>query len=223
MPRRLRYSLQGTAFHVMNRAARRIRIFEGSADYSAFLRVVREGQRRTPVRIIAYCVMPNHWHFVVICDRVADLSTLMQWITGTHAQRWHVAHGSRGTGSLYQGRFRALPIQTETYLTRVCRYVERNPLRANLVERAEQWRWSSLSAAGKNCDPIALAAWPILRPSNWIEIVNRPETETELDAIRDKIRRAHPIGDPDWQRAVAPFCGLSVRPIGRPNNESRRS
>lgn len=216
MPRRLRHNLQGTVFHVINRAVRRATIFHGSADYIAFLSVVRQGLSRSNVRVIAYCLMPNHWHFIVTCDRVADLSRLMHWITGTHAQRWHATHGTRGTGSLYQGRFIALPVQTETYLIRVCRYVERNPLRAQLVTQAEHWPWSSLVGPLRFCDPISLAPWPIMRPPNWIEIVNRPETEAELSALRQMLRRNYPMGDRPWQEAVAPFCGLSLRPIGRP-------
>jgi len=220
MPRRLRHTLQGTVFHVINRAAARAQLFDSPKDYSAFLRVVREGLSSSQVQVIAYCVMPNHWHFVVICDRIADLSNLMHWITGTHAQRWHSAHGTRGTGPLYQGRFKAIPVQTETYLHRVCRYVERNPVRAQLVDRAETWPWSSLSGPGKNRELISLAGWPILRPVNWIEIVNRPETDAELAAIRAMIRRDHPIGDREWQQAVAPFCGLSLRAVGRPAKNS---
>jgi putative transposase len=165
--------------------------------------------------------MPNHWHFIVTCERVADLSRLMHWITGTHAQRWHVVHGTRGTGSVYQGRFIALPVQTETYLIRVCRYVERNPLRAQLLKQAELWPWSSLVGPLRFCDPISLVPWPIVRPSNWIEIVNRPESEAELSAIREMLRRNHPIGDRPWQEAVAPFCGLSLRPIGRPKKPKK--
>lgn len=220
MPRRLRHTLQGAVFHVINRAAGRSTLFHSPQDYSAVLRVFQEGLSSSPVGVIAYCVMPTHWHFVITCDRMADLSNLMHWTAGTHAQRWHAARGSRGTGPVYQGRFKAIPVQTETYLHRVCRYVERNPLRAQLVETAEAWPWSSVSVTGKNCDAICLATWPILRPVNWIEIVNRPETETELAAIRQMIRRDQPIGERDWQRAVAPFCGLSLRGIGRPGKGS---
>ncbi len=220
MPRRLRHTLQGTVFHVLNRGARRATLFHDDCDYLSFLSVVREGLPRFDVKVIAYCLMPNHWHFVIQCDRVADLSRLMHWITGTHAQRWHVVHGTRGTGSVYQGRFTALPVQTERYFVRVCRYVERNPLRAGLVVGAEQWKWSSLSPPRKNCAPIPLGPWPIPQPSNWIDIVNRVDSGSELESIRKMMRRGLPLGNPDWQRAVAPFCGLSMRPRGRPRKRS---
>jgi len=203
-------------FHVLNRGARRATLFHDDCDYVAFLDVARQGLARSSVKVVAYCVMPNHWHFVVQCARVAELSRLMHWITGTHAQRWNVSHGTRGTGSVYQGRFTALPVQTERYFLRVCRYVERNPLRAGLVVRAEDWKWSSLSSRSKICSPLGLAPWPIRQPQNWTEIVNRPETGSELESIREMMRRGLPIGHPHWQQAVAPFCGLSMRAPGRP-------
>ena len=231
MPRRLRHSLQGTVFHVLNRAVGRAKIFHNNRDYEVFFQVVREGLMRSNVRVIAFCVMPNHWHFVVTCDRIAHLSALMHWTTGTHALRWHADHGTRGTGHLYQDRFKAVPVEAETSLLRVCRYVERNALRSNRVARAEDWPWSSLVAVGGNCNLLPLTPSPILRPSNWIEVVNRPETEAELAALRRMIQHNHPIGEPKWQKAVAPFCGLSLRPVGRPkkipdpisSTQSRRS
>jgi putative transposase len=87
MPRRLRHSLQGTAFHVMNRAVRRTLLCVSAADYNAFLKVAREGLVRYRVRVVAYCVMPNHWHFIVLCDRIEDISNWLHWVTGTHAIR----------------------------------------------------------------------------------------------------------------------------------------
>lgn len=220
MPRRLRLGLQGTAFHVMNRAVRRTRLFKTERDYEAFLVVVREGLLQSNVNVIAYEVMPNHWHFVVTCDRIEEVSAWLHWVTGTHAIRWNLAHGCRGSGAVYQSRFKAVPIQRETSLIRVCRYVERNALRKGLVGAAEQWRWGSLYAVLENFHPIPLSKWPILRPSDWIEFVNRPENSAELEALRKTIRRNQPVGDRDWQEAVAPFIGLSMRPIGRPRKRS---
>jgi putative transposase len=221
MPRRLRLGLQGMAFHVMNRAVRRTVLFESDRDYQAFLKVVRESLMKYEIKIIAYEVMPNHWHFVVICDRIEEVSNWLHWVTGTHAIRWNLARGSRGSGAVYHSRFKAVPIQRERSLIRVCRYVERNGLRAGLVQNAELWQWGSLYAVCNNCHAIPLSKWPILRPGNWIEIVNRPENQAELEALRRIIRRNQPIGDPNWQKAVAPFIGLSMRPIGRPKKDPR--
>ena len=73
-----------------------------------------------------------------------ELSTWAQWLTVTHVRRWHAHHHSAGTGPVYQGRFKSFPVQEDDHYFTVCRYVERNPLRANRVARAEHWRWSSL-------------------------------------------------------------------------------
>ena len=142
MPRRLRRSLHGAAFHVMNRAVRKNLLFEKDRDYDAFISVTLESLRKTPIGILSFQLMPNHWHFVIRCDRIEEISAWMQWLSGTHANRWNGAHGTRGSGAVYQSRFKAIPIQHGTSLIRVCRYVERNALRKGLVEVAQEWDWS---------------------------------------------------------------------------------
>ena len=100
--------------------------------------------------------MPNHFHLVVRPSGDGDLSRFMRWLTMTHTQRWHAHHHSAGSGHLYQGRFKSFPVQSDEHFYTVCRYVERNALRAGLVERAEQWRWGSLrprSRAEKDVAP----------------------------------------------------------------------
>jgi putative transposase len=221
MPKRLRKNLQGTVFHVMNRAVRRTVLFETERDYDAFVQLAVESLEKAPIKIIAYCLMPNHWHFVTICERIAHLSNWMHWLESTHANRWNGAHGTRGTGAVYQDRFKAVPVQKNRSLIRACRYVERNALRAGLVERSELWRWSSLYSTWNNCVVIPLSEWPITRPSNWRELVNLPETEAEFDDLRRMIRRNQPIGSPAWQEAVAPFIGQTMKGKGRPKKPSQ--
>jgi len=220
MPRRLRHSLRGAAFHVMNRAIRRTTIFQRTSDYQAFLRVVREALDKFDdsfkIGILAYCLMPNHWHLVLTCDRIEEISRFLKWTEGTHANRWNGAHGLRGTGALYHARFKAVPVQSNHSILRVCRYVERNPLRKGLVGSAEEWRWSSLFATCNNCHDLPLKQWPIPRPSNWIDLVNTPDNAAELADLRKLLRRSQPVGDPEWQEAVAPFIGASMRNPGRP-------
>src|SRR5262245_49901658 len=122
----------------------------------------------------------------------------MRWLTVTHTQRWHLAHQTAGTGPLYQGRFKSFPVDTDDHFYSVVRYVERNPLRANLVSRAEAWRWSSLwQITQSQCD-VELSEWPVPRPSNWTELVNRPETEAELSALRASAQSGAPFGSLEW-------------------------
>ena len=144
MPRRLRMASGGYVYHVLNRAVGRARLFHKSADYAAFEKVLEEAKEWLPTRLLAYCVMPNHWHLVLWPEDDGDLSEFMRWLTVTHTQRWHAHRHTAGTGPLYQGRFKSFPIQDDDHFLTVCRYVERNALRAKLALKAEHWRWSSL-------------------------------------------------------------------------------
>jgi putative transposase len=172
------------------------------------------------MRILAYCLMPNHWHLVLWPRRDGELSEFMGWVTLTHTQRWHACHHSAGAGHLYQGRFKSFPMQTDDHFLTVCRYVERNALRAGLVARAEQWRWSSLwpCAQGTNSAPAWLAPWPVERRWNWLEWVNEPQTEAELEALRCSVQRGRPYGSSSWVRRAVEKLGLNatLRPRGRP-------
>ncbi len=134
----------GLIYHVLNRANARMTIFEKPEDYEAFERILQEAVDRTQMRLLSYCVMPNHWHLVVWPCEDRQLSQFTGWLTLTHTQRWHAHRHSAGSGHVYQGRFKSFPIQDDDHFYIVCRYVERNALRARLVKRAEDWRWCSL-------------------------------------------------------------------------------
>ena len=133
MPRRKRIATGGVVFHALNRAVARERIFWKPADYEAFENVLQEAGERVPIRLLCYWIMPNHWHLVLGPRGDEDLSEYMRWLTVTHAKRWHAHYHSSGSGALDQGRFKSFPIQEDGHFLTVCRYVERNPLRANLV------------------------------------------------------------------------------------------
>jgi putative transposase len=171
MPRRVSPD-SPSYFHVLNRSARRLPLFEKPADYSAFIHAMADAHVKRPVPLLAYCVMPNHFHLIVGPTQVIDLSRFMHRLTMMHSKRWHAHRQSTGTGAVYQGRFRSFLIEDELRLFVACRYVERNPLRARLVERAEEWPWSSLGQDCRNCNPISMAGWPIPKPAGWIGIVN---------------------------------------------------
>jgi putative transposase len=218
MPRRLRVSTGGYAYHVLNRAVGRMRIFGKRRDYEAFEEVLAQAKERLPMRVLAWCVMPNHWHLVLWPRGDGDLSEFMRWLTVTQTQRWHAAHRTSGTGPLYQGRFKSFPIQADEHLLTVLRYVERNPLRANLVAAAEAWHWSSLWRR-INGDPEKLVdQGPVGLPRRWRQYVQKPETETELPALRRSVVRGAPFGESAWQARTAKRLGLqsSLRARGRP-------
>ena len=221
MPRPARYSTGGMVLHVLNRGVGRKTLCESDGDYLALEKVVEEALRIRSMRICAYCLMPNHWHFVLWPERDGDLPAFMQQLTNTHVKRWKQYHGEIGDGHLYQGRYKRFPVQTDEYFYQVVRYVERNALRANLVTRAEAWRWSSLGRAEREDPaPPMLSAWPLPRPTNWLQIVNQPQSEGELKALRRCVSRGCPLGDRDWVAATAGRLGLesTLRPRGRPRN-----
>jgi putative transposase len=143
MPRRKRVCPAGLVFLCLNRAVARLAICELDADYTAFERVLAEAFARVPLRILAYALLPNLWHLVVWPRTDTEVTDFLQWVTVTHTMRWHAHYHSSGSGHLYQGRFQSFPVQSDEHLFSVFRYVERNPLRAGLVERAEDWQWGS--------------------------------------------------------------------------------
>lgn len=172
MPRRLRAACGGFVYHVLNRSVARATLFHKPGDYAAFLKVLRQAHAFVPVRLLAFCRMPNHWHRLVWPEADGQLSEYMRWLTVTHTQRWHAHYRSAGTGPLYQGRFKAFLIEADEHLWAVWRYVERNARRAGLVSAAEHWRWSSLWLRQRTPLPAWLHAGPLALPADWVEHVN---------------------------------------------------
>jgi putative transposase len=215
----------GYVYHVLNRAVGRAALFEKAGDYLAFERVLEEARQQVPMRLLAFCVMPNHWHLVVWPLEDGDLSEYMRWLTVTHTQRWHAAHHTSGTGALYQGRFKSFPVQTDEHLLAVCRYVERNAVRANLAAEAEAWRWGSPWERSTRTPRVTLDEWPVPPPRDWGELVNRPQTDGELQALRRAVVRGAPFGGADWRLRTAKELSLesTLRPQGRPRKRVRSS
>jgi putative transposase len=193
----------------MNRGAKRARLFESPEDYEAFLRCVDHALARVPIDIYAYCLMPNHLHMVLCPAGDGDVSRFMKVLLGIHSLRWQAHRGTLGQGAVYQGRFRAFAIQTERYFLRVCRYVEQNPVRAHLVETAEAWPWSSASSPRGTHRRLEMSPWPVEKPLNWTEILDAPETVTELQRVRTSTTSGRPLGDPTWSASMASALGLA--------------
>ncbi len=149
----------------------------------------------------------------------------MQWLTMTHAQRWHAHRHTGGRGHLYQSRFKSFAIQKDGHFLNVCRYVERNALRAKLVRRAENWRWSSLAARDGKAEAMKelLADWPVDRPTDWVQWVNEAEDPKELMALRCSRDRGRPYGGASWVGTTARRLGVesSLRAVGRPKKAKK--
>jgi len=223
MGRPLRNAVGDIVYHVLNRANARRTMFEKYGDFNAFEEILRQAQALFHMRILAYCIMPNHWHLVLWprCD--GELSRFVGWTSLTHTRRWHCHHHTEGTGHLYQGRFKSFPVQADGHFLALCRYVERNPLRAGLALRAEEWRWSSLwhRSCGTPNAAAWLDEWPVPRPADWTTWVNEPQSASELASVRTSVQRNRPLGPEPWMRLTASRLGLdsTLRPRGRPTGK----
>jgi putative transposase len=184
MGRPLRAAAGGWVYHVLNRANARLPIFESDGDYEAFERILAEGGERFRPRLLAYCLMPNHWHLVAWPEKDGVLSRFVGWVTLTHTRRHHAHRHTVGTGHLYQGRFKSFPVQQDEHFYAVCRYVERNAFRAGLVERPDDWRYSSLwrRTHGAAKAQAWLSAWPVSRPGS--SASRRPKANSRPYGVR---------------------------------------
>jgi len=180
-------------YHVINRGNNRSDVFLSPADYRAFLRLIEQAQERIPLRMLAFCVMPNHFHLVVSQDGAKDVSRWMHWLLTTHVHRHHLKYGT--SGRIWQGRFKAFPIEQDGHLLTVMRYVERNALRSGLVARAEQWLWGSLAWRNDAFGGGLVSKPPMPLPSDWTARVNAPQTPKELEALRAAVNRQRPYAE----------------------------
>ena len=214
MPRVARQLQQGYCYHLLNRGNARATLFLDRFDYSAFVKLLAGMRARYEVRLLAYCLMPNHFHLVVNAETTGSVSEAMQWVQTSYVSRFRVRYGS--TGHIFQGRFKSFPIQSNEHLLTVMRYVERNPVRANIVDSALDWRWSSSRWRGKPNDLLDESPLPL--GDDWNGYVDAPQTPTEVAALRRCISRGAPFGSDRWQREAADALGLqsTLRPRGRP-------
>lgn len=219
MGRPKRVDLGGYVYHVLNRANARAPIFLKDGDYEAFLRITQQALEHVPgIRLLGYCLMPNHWHMVVWPRKEGELSDFFHWLTLTHTQRWHAHYRDVGAGHLYQGRYKSFPVAEDDHYLTVLRYVERNALRASLVETAAAWMWGSLARRLGNAEGPTLSEGPVALPGTWSRHVDRPQSEAELAALRRSVTRGQPYGSESWTLRTAKRLHLesTLTPRGRP-------
>ena len=170
----------GFVYHVGNRGSRKGLLFDRPDDYDAFERLVAEVREAFAVRIIAYCLMHNHWHFLVWPLQDGIVSHFLKKLAETHASMFRRQTNTVGQGAVYQARFWDAPIHDYLHLLAAWRYIERNPIEAGLVERAEDWRWSSASNMRLE-SPLKMDLGPLAPPANWLGIVNASYVDFLID------------------------------------------
>jgi putative transposase len=196
MPRSRRIVTSGSVLHVVNRGNDRRVIFPEPVDYAAFLVLLREARERFPVKLFAYCLMPNHFHLVVTADTVAALSAYMHYLQREHAYDLRACARTLGHGHIFQRRYWSSIITGDGHLLCVLRYVEANAARAGLVGNAQLWEWGSLWDR-ETGERDLLHPLPIRLPPGWSTIVNVPLQQVDLDPIRHPVKMGRPPGRSD--------------------------
>ena len=223
MPRIERTDIGEYVYHILNRANARVQIFNSDKDYQLFESVLEEAVEKYDMRLLSYCVMPNHWHLVLYPKNDGDLARFVGWLTNTHTRRWHTEKGTIGQGHLYQGRYKSFLCQDDNHFLTLVRYVERNARRANLVKISENWRWSSAwrRENGTAKQKKFLSTWPVPKPKNYSKWLNQAQTEDEEEAIKRSIVKSNPFGGNSWVDSVVKRFSLeqTLRKVGRPKTE----
>lgn len=172
MPRAARGLVDNEIYHVLNRGNAKQVVFECDTDYAQFVKLLKHAKIRHPISILGYCLMPNHFHLIVCPSRGELLSQFMRWLLTSHVRRHHQRKGT--SGHVWQGRYKSFHIQDDEQLLMVMRYVERNPLRAELVEHAAEWPWSShQETLGVQSRSLSDKP-PIELPAAWAQYVDAP-------------------------------------------------
>ncbi len=222
MPRINRVDVGGEIYHVLNRANARVQIFDNNKDYQQFEEILEEAVEKFDMRLLAYCVMPNHWHLVLHPKQDGDLQQCMSWITNTHTRRWHVVKDTVGQGHLYQGRYKSFIIAHDQHLLTVLRYVERNAKRANLVKNAEEWQWSSVWRREKGTvnQKKLLSDWPTILPKDYVALLNQPLTIAEEESLERSEEKSIPYGTDGWIDRIVKKYNIEqvLKGVGRPKN-----
>jgi putative transposase len=220
MPRTNRVSVGNIVYHVINRTNGRVCLFKEDKDYKHFESLLKEAWDLTDMRILSYCLMPNHFHLVLYPKKDNDLSEFMRWLTTTHVRQVRVLTGSVGHGHLYQGSYKSFPVEEDKHLVDLIRYVEQNPFRAGLVKKAQDWLWSSLYIRnyGTSGQKKILDELPTELPHNYLSSVNEIYDSEKLSKLRNSITKGLPYGSDKWTDSMVEKYNLvaTTRGVGRP-------
>lgn len=189
MSRQSRVDVGDQIYHVINRSNGRVNIFDTEIDYKDFEYLLFEMKETFNMRMLAYVIMPNHWHLLLYPRKDKDLSRALQWLGTSHAGRHHSRKGTVGYGHLYQGRYKSFIVDTDKHYLTVLKYIERNPVRGKLVNRAEEWRWGSAHERTFKPSPEnrILEDSPVDLPREYTSWVNYPEQAEELKSMRHSV------------------------------------
>jgi len=223
MARAKRIDIKDYHYHVLNRANRRMQIFNDDGDYQIFELILSEAKEKFDMRIVAYCIMPNHFHLILHPKEDGDIQKFMQWLTLTHTQRLHAKNKTIGHGHIYQGRYKSFIVDDDDYLKTLLLYVEQNPLRAGLVKNLRNWKWGSYYVRnyGNSEKKKMLSIHHYQITQNYNENINIKFSKEKLQSIGNSITRSKPYGSASWTEKIVKKFDLesAIRGVGRPRKK----
>jgi putative transposase len=217
MSRLARVVIPGLPHHVTQRGNRREQVFFGDGDYRYYLKLIASAARTAGAEIWSYCLMPNHVHFLMV---PSTPDSLRATFADAHRRYTSFVNARRDqTGHLWQGRFASV-VMDERHLLAALRYVALNPVRAGLVERAIDWRWSSARAHVSGCDDGVVRVEPALgRTGDFTAFLGEEQDDAAVTALRDSNVSGRPVGDATWLAELEVRVGRSfarVKPGPKP-------
>lgn len=209
MPRMPRLVIPGLPHHVTQRGNRRLQTFFSDDDYFAYTKLLAEAKAEAGVEVLAYCLMPNHVHLVVIPYDKHSLARLFKEVHRKYTRRINLAHNWQG--HLWQERFHSF-VMDESHLIACVRYVELNPVRAGLCREPQQWPWSSVHAHIAEADDRLVSVKPMLdRIADWTAYLQSTEDECIVQKIRARSRTGRPVGSDDFIARLEALTGKTIR------------
>jgi putative transposase len=223
MPRLARVVIPDHPYHITQRGNGRQIVFQDDEDRLQYLFWINTYSSKYHLSLLAYCLMDNHVHFIAVPRREDSLAKTFSVAHMRYAQNFNKKR--KGSGHLWQGRFYSC-ILDEPYLMAAVRYIERNPVRAKMVEKPWEWKWSSAAAhIGQGDGKIRLERLNFLTDisvQEWKQFIDSEEVEEELKVIRQHTMTGHPLGTVPFVTRISQILGRTLRalPRGRPKKET---
>ncbi len=210
MARMARVVIPGFPHHITQRGNRQQKVFFNDADYQSYIDLVAEGCAKTGVEIWAWCLMPNHVHMIAVPPEKDSLRGAIADAHRRYARRINARESL--TGHLWQDRFASFPMD-EKYLIAAARYIELNPVRANMVKRPEEYRWSSAKAHLTGQDDLLVRVKPMLgMVGSWKDLLEGGLDQQDMNAIRSHESTGRPLGNMDFLETLERKTGRKLIP-----------